>query len=626
MLMNSKITILLSIVSVVVHLCTLSAQAKESSWVGYYSGEEKLTEFGTGMSETYDCAVYLPGDIGFASGKSINGIRFAMQGLESTQGLKLWVASRLPETADKADVCMIDIDVEKMVNGQLHEVMLEENIWVPKNGLYVGYSFSSSDPFPLLTTPGATSLANGFYLRTAKTYKEWKDMSKFSSGNLALQVLVDGRVYANAAQVEPIGEVVAYPGSEIIMPVKVTNMGNAGIKSLEYGVSKNGESMEIATYHFSTPIKEIKQTGVVPLNFIADDKEGLSRIDFRILKVNGEENELSDKVFQEGSLISVAEGMPKNVVMEEFTGTWCGWCPRGMVAMEQLNKDFGNRFIGIAVHNNDPMAIREYSYIVESSVSSFPHGIIDRSVECDPFFGSDHRVDNEPSYGIYADIEKEIGMLTPAKITLNSIGGDENSLEFDVVANLSLTYDRNDNPNYRVAYVVLADSLTGDEPKWFQNNDFSLPVSTKYSGDPYLGWLTDEGQMIRGLKYNDVAIAAYEIENGYPLQTDGQWNAYEEKKAGSIHVNLANNKLVQNIENVYVAALLLDSVSGVIVNAAKTKIGIPSAVDIIPEDNYTENDIKEIYNVNGQKIDRMSKGINIVKYSNGKVKKIFVNN
>lgn len=624
--MNSRITTLLSIVTVVCHLCVFPAQADDSSWVGYYSGEEKLNEFGTGMSEAYDCAIYLPGDIGFAAGKSINGIRFAMQGLESTQGIKLWVSSRLPESADQADFCIFDIDSNEISDGEFFETMLESGIWVPKNGLYVGYSFTSSDPFPLLTTPGATSVSNGFYIKTSKTYKEWKDMSQFNNGNLALQVLIDGTVYTNAAQVEPLGEVVAYPGSEIVMPVEVTNMGNAGMSSIEYCISKNGESATNATYVFPSPVKEIKQTGVIPLNFTADSNEGLCIVDFKILKINGEENELTDMVSQAGSIISISEGMPKNVVMEEFTGTWCGWCPRGMVAIEQLNKDFGNRFIGIAVHNNDPMAITEYSNIIETSVNGFPHGRIDRSVECDPFFGSNHRVDNEPSYGIFADIEKELGMLTPAKITLNSICSDENSLEFDVVAKLSLAYDRHDNPNYRVAYVILADSLSGDEPKWFQNNDFSLPVSSKYKDDPYLGWLTEEGQMIRGLKYNDVAIAAYEIEKGFPLQGDGQWKAYEEKEVGSIHVNLANNNLVQNIQNVNVAALLIDSVSGAIVNAAKTKIGSSSAVDIVSDEDGSEKIISEIYNVNGQRMERMVRGINIVKFSNGKVKKIFVNN
>ena len=42
------------------------------------------------------------------------------------------------------------------------------------------------------------------------------------------------------------------------------------------------------------------------------------------------------------------EPFVRRSVVEEFTGTWCGHCPRGIVGMERLSEDFGDRFIGIA--------------------------------------------------------------------------------------------------------------------------------------------------------------------------------------------------------------------------------------------------------------------------------------
>jgi len=51
----------------------------------------------------------------------------------------------------------------------------------------------------------------------------------------------------------------------------------------------------------------------------------------------------------------------KRVVIEESTGTWCGFCPRGYVAMEYMREHYPESFIGIAVHNNDPMAYDEYN-------------------------------------------------------------------------------------------------------------------------------------------------------------------------------------------------------------------------------------------------------------------------
>ena len=52
----------------------------------------------------------------------------------------------------------------------------------------------------------------------------------------------------------------------------------------------------------------------------------------------------------------------RHSVVEEFTGTWCGNCPRGIVGMQRLEEDFGDRFIGIAIHTGtgEPMVIPSY--------------------------------------------------------------------------------------------------------------------------------------------------------------------------------------------------------------------------------------------------------------------------
>ena len=59
------------------------------------------------------------------------------------------------------------------------------------------------------------------------------------------------------------------------------------------------------------------------------------------------------------------------IVAEEGTGTWCGYCVRGIVALEEMNKKYPDNFIGIAIHSGDPMAveglINEYASTNENS-------------------------------------------------------------------------------------------------------------------------------------------------------------------------------------------------------------------------------------------------------------------
>ena len=73
----------------------------------------------------------------------------------------------------------------------------------------------------------------------------------------------------------------------------------------------------------------------------------------------------------------------KFTVGEEKTGTWCGWCPRGAVALGEMEAI--PNFIGIAVHNGDPMEISSYDGSIGNYVpGGYPGGGVDRILDGDP--------------------------------------------------------------------------------------------------------------------------------------------------------------------------------------------------------------------------------------------------
>src|SRR5699024_9086047 len=76
----------------------------------------------------------------------------------------------------------------------------------------------------------------------------------------------------------------------------------------------------------------------------------------------------------------VSQDVTKMVVFEEGTGTWCGYCPRGIVAMEYMydNSNQFPNFIGIAVHNQDPMMVAEYDN--GANFPGFPNSNVDRGL------------------------------------------------------------------------------------------------------------------------------------------------------------------------------------------------------------------------------------------------------
>ena len=73
-------------------------------------------------------------------------------------------------------------------------------------------------------------------------------------------------------------------------------------------------------------------------------------------------------------------------LIEEYTGTWCGWCVRGIVGMELLRETYGDDFIGVAYHNDDGMEIM-YSNRYPNDIMGFPSAFIERTSEVDPLYG-----------------------------------------------------------------------------------------------------------------------------------------------------------------------------------------------------------------------------------------------
>lgn len=145
----------------------------------------------------------------------------------------------------------------------------------------------------------------------------------------------------------------------------------------------------------------------------------------------------------------------KFVVVEEKTGTWCGWCPYGTVAFANLEEDEPN-FIGIAVHNGDPMAVSSYDDATGSlpDFSGYPYACADRVEGDHAFYATDG----------FAARENE----TPAA-SIEAVGiVDGDQLEIKILAN----FTEQQTGDWRLAGVVVEDGVTGSGSGYAQANYF----------------------------------------------------------------------------------------------------------------------------------------------------------
>jgi len=148
----------------------------------------------------------------------------------------------------------------------------------------------------------------------------------------------------------------------------------------------------------------------------------------------------------------------KMVVAEEGTGTWCQWCPRGAVFMDQMTTDYPDHFVGIAVHNGDPMSFADYNDPMGVLISgSYPSAIVDRLPALDPS-------------GIEVDFLTRIVVAPKAVIT---IGAVHNTTTNVLSVSVTADFDQSITGDYRLACVITEDDVTGTGSQYSQSNAYA---------------------------------------------------------------------------------------------------------------------------------------------------------
>ncbi|MHB9027920.1 MAG: Omp28-related outer membrane protein [Candidatus Latescibacterota bacterium] len=98
----------------------------------------------------------------------------------------------------------------------------------------------------------------------------------------------------------------------------------------------------------------------------------------RYFAVTGILTSLSVTVAYAASPATVASGVAKNVLAENFTGTWCPYCPGGAAELKELQKKHGNLIV-ISYHYNDVMDTPEGTTFNDNVNNSlYPSAMINR--------------------------------------------------------------------------------------------------------------------------------------------------------------------------------------------------------------------------------------------------------
>lgn len=274
----------------------------------------------------------------------------------------------------------------------------------------------------------------------------------FGVDNVRIYGLLDRDMELNALATDHPG---GFVGMEVNVQLQVTNAGAEVIDEIEFefnnGVGFTASDLNVGT--FETTIVE------VPLELI---DEGTITLSAEALTLNGSIDDNTDNnTSGEVELLVVTPHPDRGVLIEEATGTWCTWCPRGHVFMENMVERYPDHFVGIAVHNSDPMENPAYDAGLTgwAGFTGFPSVLFER--------------DNVRSLSLLAlerDFLEQVQDVPP--VTLE-IGADYNDATRELVTAVGGNFTENLGAGYRVVGVLVENDVTGTGSGYAQVNAYS---------------------------------------------------------------------------------------------------------------------------------------------------------
>lgn len=260
-----------------------------------------------------------------------------------------------------------------------------------------------------------------------------------------------------------------------------------------------------------------------------------------------------EEITESGEIVTQAYQPTKRIVAEEVTGTWCGFCTRGIVYMKTLKEKYPDTFIGIAIHTGDIMQLTDYySYIASYVGSGVPNGMVMRQTSADPS-------EFETYYKKYIE--------TPAwaDISVYAEWTDESHTSIYTMTNTTFAASAN-NMNARLVLVLIENDVHGSSSSYDQVNYYSGGSYGTMGGFESLPNPVPADQMY----YQDVARASWDspsegIANSLPkaVTRDVTYKYYRELDLPTTVLNPDNCELI---------ALLVNYETNRIMNAGMCKI------------------------------------------------------
>jgi Outer membrane protein Omp28 len=241
----------------------------------------------------------------------------------------------------------------------------------------------------------------------------------------------------------------------------------------------------------------------------------------------------------------------KKILIEEHSGTWCGWCPLAQETMRKMAEN--QRIIGVEVHYNDEMATMEKVFIPlknKFGYPAYPSGMVNRrrSIAGTTF------IMGEQEWKVNVDdlLKTE---KTPVGIAIES---KLNGKELEVLTHILIKMPTEEN--YGLGIYLVENDVTGYPQANYASRDTRFSKYEAYNL-PYL---------IENIQHQNVSRDAISPIIGgldIPKEAINKGKTFRKLFKSTIP------NTIKNTSNLYLIAFVLNQKDNQIINAQRVAVG-----------------------------------------------------
>lgn len=369
-------------------------------------------------------------------------------------------------------------------------------------------------------------------------------------------------------------------GSTITVTGTIRNNNYMAVQNPKIAYSYNGGEVTKKSVSCKLSQGQSKDFSITIPTKTAITEDGPVTIDLELVWPDDAEDDYAADNKAQLKVAFTSAAPNRRLVCEEGTGTWCGWCVRGIVGLHDMAAKYPDQFIGIAVHANDKMQNAAYAnFLVNMGINGYPGSIINRQ-----------RGSVDPSFG---NLEKALKAMPQYSEVDVNCEADLSATNFSIRAIVKPLVNI-DNANYSVVFVMTEDHISDKQSNYYAGG-----------GSGVMGGYEKLGSSVE-VDFLDVARYIWPLNNPESEPAAQLPTTMEAGQSYSVEHSPSSVKH-ENIDNLNCIALVIDRTTGEVVNAGKFEQRLTGIDTVLAP----EAPAAPVYNLAGQRISGQHHGVAI---------------